>query len=98
MAVSRALAVGPAALRGVAGPGGFPGPLLGGAVVVEVPAAVVAVRVPVTQRVQREARGQLGQLALGDLQLLEVGVDGGVWATLVGGACLMEERGEGWMC
>lgn len=80
LALRRALAVSPdAAAAGAAArvPGArrLPGALPGGAVVVEVPAAQVLVRLPVAQDVQRGAGGHGGQVGLGDLQLLEVGVD-----------------------
>lgn len=67
---------------GVPGSGRLPGPLLGGAVVVEVPAVLVPVGLPVAQHVERGARGQRGQVGLGDLQLLEVGVDGRLGAAV----------------
>lgn len=79
LALHRALAVSPDAAAGAAArvPGArrLPGALPGGAVVVEMPAAQVLVRLPVTQDVQRGAGGHGGQVGLGDLQLLEVGVD-----------------------
>lgn len=60
----------------------FPGPLLGGAVVVEVPAVLVLVGLPVTQDVEGGAGGERGHGGLGDLQFLEVGVDGRLGAAL----------------
>lgn len=80
LAFRRALTVSPdAAAAGAAArvPGArrLPGALPSGAVVVEVPAAQVLVRLPVAQDVQRGAGGHGGQVGLGDLQLLEVGVD-----------------------
>lgn len=65
-----------AARAGVLGPRWLPGPLLGGAVVVEVSATGVLVGLPVAQDVQRGAGGDGRRRRLGDLQLLEVGVDG----------------------
>lgn len=65
---------------GVLGSGRLPCPLLGGAVVVEVPAVLVLERLPVAQHVDGGAGGIRGQVVLGDLQLLEVGVDGGLRA------------------
>lgn len=61
---------------GVPGSGGLPGPFLGGAVVVEVPAVLVLVGLPVAKHMEGGAGGQRGQVGLGDLQFLEVGVDG----------------------
>lgn len=67
---------------GVPGPGGLPGPLLGGAVVVEVPAVLVLVGLPVAQCVDWGAGGIRRQAGLGDLQFLEVGVNRRLRATL----------------
>lgn len=92
------VAVGTADGRGVAGAGRLPGLLLGGGVVVVVAAAVVPVRLPVALRLQRGAGGCRREEILGELQLLQVGVDGGVGATLpalVGGAGLVEEEEGG---
>ena len=75
-AVSRAVALSSGApCAGVSGPGWLPGPLLGGAVVVEVPAVLVLVGLPVAQRVDGRAGGIRRQAGLGDLQFLEVGVN-----------------------
>lgn len=75
-AVSCAVALSSGAPRaGVPGPGRLPGPLLGGAVVVEVPAVLVLVGLPVAQRVDGRAGGIRRQAGLGDLQFLEVGVN-----------------------
>lgn len=60
----------------------FPGPLLGGAVVVEVPAVRVLVGLPVAQDVDWGAGGDRGLGGLADLQLLEVSVDGRLRASL----------------
>lgn len=54
----------------------LPGPFLGGAVVVEVPAILVLVGLPVSDHVEGGAEGQRRLAGLGDLQLLEVAVDG----------------------
>lgn len=64
-----------AAHTGVLGSWWLPGPLLGGAVVVEVSAAGVLVGLPVTQNMEGGARGDRRWCRLGDLQFLEVGVD-----------------------
>lgn len=78
-ALSRALAVVPGTPRAhVLCSRRFPGPLLRGAVVIKVPAVLILVGLPVTQDVKGGAGGGGGQGALGDLQLLEVGVDGGL--------------------
>lgn len=78
-ALGRALAVVPGTPRAhVLGSRRFPGPLLRGAVVIEVPAVLILVGLPVSQDVEGGAGGGGGQGALGDLQLLEVGVDGGL--------------------
>lgn len=71
-----------AAHAGVLGSRRLPGPLLGGAVVVEVSAAGVLVGLPVTQNVEGGARGDGRRCRLGDLQFLEVGVDGRLGAAL----------------
>lgn len=60
----------------------FPGPLLGGAVVVEVPAVLVLVGLPVTQDVEGGVGGVRGHGGLGDLQFLEVSVDRRLGAAL----------------
>lgn len=67
---------------GVSGSGWLPGPLLGGAVIVEVPAILVLVGLPVAEHVDRGAGGERGQVGLGDLQFLEVGVDRRLGAAL----------------
>lgn len=54
----------------------LPGPLLGGAIVVEVPTILVLMGLPVSNHMERGARGQRGLGRLGDLQFLEVAVDG----------------------
>lgn len=75
-ALSCAVALSSGAPRaGVPGPGRLPGPLLGAAVVVVVPACRVLVGLPVAQHVERGAGGKRGQVSRGNLQLLEVGVD-----------------------
>ena len=82
-ALPRAVAVSSGAPdAGVPGSGRLPGPLLGGAVVVEVPAVLVLEGLPVSQHVERRAGGVRGQVALRDLQLLEVGVDGRLGAAV----------------
>lgn len=63
------------AAAGVSGTRRLPGALAAGPVVVEVPAAQVFVGLPVAQDVERGAGGDGRQTGLGDLQLLEVGVD-----------------------
>lgn len=63
------------AAAGVPGARRFPGPLPGGAVVVEMSAAQVFVGLPVACNVEGRAGGDGRQVGLGDLQLLEVGVD-----------------------
>lgn len=67
---------------GVLCPRRFPGPLLAGAVVVEVPAALVLVGFPVAQDVDGGAEWDGGLGGLGDLQLLEVRVDRRIGAAL----------------
>ncbi len=47
---------------GVSGSGRLPGPLLGGAVVVEVPAILVLVGVPVAQYVEGGSGGERGHV------------------------------------
>lgn len=69
-----------AACPSVLGSWWFPGPLLSGTVVVEVPAIGVFMGLPVTQDVQRGAGGKGRRRRLGNLQLLEVGVDRRLWA------------------
>lgn len=82
-ALSRAVAIVPGAPRAhVLSSRWFPGPLLGGGVVIKVPAVWILVGLPVAQDVKGGAGGGGGQGALGDLQLLEVSVDGGVRAAL----------------
>lgn len=71
-----------AARAAVLGSRRLPGPLLGGAVVVEVSAAGVLVGLPVTQNVEGGAGGDGRWCCLGDLQFLEVGVDGRLGAAL----------------
>lgn len=61
---------------------GFPGPLLRGAVVIKVPAILILVGLPVAQDVKGGAGGGGRQGALCDLQLLEIGVDGGLRVAL----------------
>ena len=73
------------AAEGVAGAGRLPGALPGGAVEVEVPAAQVLVGLPVPEHVQRGGGRDGRQAGLGDLQLLEVGVDRRVGAALARG-------------
>lgn len=75
LTLHHALAVSPDAADGVAGTRRLPGTFSGGAVVVEVPAARVPVGLPVAQNVERRAGGNRRHAGLGDLQLLEVGVD-----------------------
>lgn len=70
------------ARAGVLGSRRLPSPLLGGAVVVEVSAIGVLVGLPVAQDVERGAGGGGRRRRLGDLQLLEVGVDGRLGAAL----------------
>lgn len=67
---------------GVFGPRWLPGPLMGGAVVVEVPAVLVLVGLPVAEHIDGGAGGLRGQVGLSDLQFLEVGVDRWLWASL----------------
>lgn len=55
---------------------------MGGAVVVEVSAIGVLVGLPVAQDVERGAGGGGRRRRLGDLQLLEVGVDGRLGAAV----------------
>lgn len=82
-ALSRAVALSSGApAAGVFGSGRLPGPLLGGAVVVEVPAVLVLVGLPVTQNMEGGAGGERGHVGLADLQFLEVGVDRGLGAAL----------------
>lgn len=59
---------------GVPGSRRLPGPLIRGAVVVEVSAGLVLIGLPVAQDVEGAARRHRRQAGLGDLQLLEVGV------------------------
>lgn len=54
----------------------LPGPLLGGAIVVEVPTILVLMGLPVSNHMEWGARGQRGLGRLGYLQFLEVAVDG----------------------
>lgn len=58
--------------------GRFPRALAAGSVIVEVSAGEVLVGLPVPKDVQWGAGGEGGQARLGDLQLLEVGVDRGL--------------------
>lgn len=60
----------------------LPGPLLGGAVVVEVSAIGVLVGLPLAQDMLWGAGREGRRRRLGDLQLLEVGVDGRLGAGL----------------
>lgn len=84
------------AATGVPGARRLPGPLSGGTVVVEMPAAQVFVGLPVAQDVEGGARGDGRQAGLGDLQLLEVSVDGRVGpARTCRRCCLEEERRRG---
>lgn len=82
------------AAAGVPAAWGLPGPLSSGAVVVEMPATQVFVRLPVTQNVQRWAGGDGWQTGLWDLQLLQVGVDRRVGPALTCGRCCLEEGGH----
>lgn len=75
LALHHALAVSSDAAAGVAGARRLPGALASGAVVVKVPAAQVPVGLPVAQNMERRSAGDGGYAGLGDLQLLEVGVD-----------------------
>lgn len=70
------------AAAGVPGARRLPCPLPGGPVVVEMSPAQVFVGLPVAQDVERRAGGDGRQAGLGDLQLLEVGVDRRVGAAL----------------
>lgn len=49
---------------------------MGGAVVVVVPSILVLVGLPVTEHLVGGAGRKRGQVGLGDLQFLEVGIDG----------------------
>lgn len=60
----------------------LPGPLMGGAVVVEVSAVLVLMGLPVAKHAERGGRGLRGQVGLGNLQFLEVGVDRRLGAAL----------------
>lgn len=71
-----------AARASILGPWRLPGPLLGGAVVVEVSAIGVLVGLPVAQDMERGAGGDGRRCRLSDLQLLEVGVDGRLGAAV----------------
>ena len=62
--------------------GRFPRALPGGSVIVEVSTGEVLVGLPVPKDVQWGAGGEGGQAGLGDLQLLEVGVDRGLGPAL----------------
>lgn len=71
-----------AACAGVLSPRRLPGPLLGGAVVVEMSATGILVGLPVAQDMERGAGRDGRRRRLGDLQLLEVGVDGRIGAAV----------------
>lgn len=96
LALRCALAVSPEAAGAAAGvPGArrLPGPLSGGPVVVEMPAAQVFVGLPVAKDVEGGAGGDGRQAGLRDLQLLEVSVDRRVGPALTcRRRCLVEER------
>ncbi len=72
--------------------GRFPGPLLSHAVVVEVSSTRIFVRFPVTQDMQRGRRGNRWERRLRDLQLLEVGVNGGLGSTLSSGRYALQTK------
>lgn len=81
------------AAAGVPGARRLPGPLSGGPVVVEMPAAQVFVGLPVAKDVEGGAGGDGRQAGLRDLQLLEVSVDRRVGPALTcRRRCLVEER------
>lgn len=61
---------------GVFGSRGLPGPLIGAAVVIEEPATLVLVGLPVTEHTDGAGGGQRGRVGLSALQILEVDVDG----------------------
>lgn len=67
---------------GVFGSRWLPCPLMGGAVVIEVPAVLVLVGLPVTEHVEGGTGGLRGHVGLSDLQVLEVGVNGRLGAAL----------------
>lgn len=98
LALRGALTVSPDAAAGAAAgiPGArrFPGALAACPVVVEMPSAQVFVGLPVTQDVERGARGDGRQAGLRDLQLLEVSVDRRVGPALNCRRCCLEKEKE----
>lgn len=95
LTLHHALAVSSDAADGVAGARRLPGALSGGAVVVEVPAARVPVGLPIAQNVERRSGGDRRNAGLGDLQLLEVGVDRWVRPTRTNGWCRLKVKNRG---
>lgn len=77
----------------VPGPGRLPRALPSGAVVIEMAAAQVFVRLPVVEDVKRGTRRDRGQAGLADLQLLEVGVNRRVGTTMSAGRRLGRAEG-----